>query len=97
MPFLDKEEYLAWKDHPATRAVFQRHKDQADQLGQMLADSLVNSLAVPPDQWAAGQPHKALQAGHCSGVLSVLNADWDDLLTEDEREALAAKEKEASG
>ena len=92
---LDKDEFQAWKDSPATRWVLERHKSQATERTQQLQDLLLGLASHRPEEWTQEQPAAAHNKGFCEGVISVVEADYEELLTEDELTALKEAEEKA--
>lgn len=90
---LDKEEFQAWRDSPATRWVLERHKSQATEQTQRLQDSLLALSSHRPEEWTQEQPAAAHSKGFSEGVISVVEAEYEELLTDDELQALKDAEK----
>ena len=93
---LDKEEYQAWRDSPATRWVLDRLEAEALELAQRVGENLFNSPTKPPLEWAQDQVRVAHSKGYFDGLARVFGADRESLLTEDELQALKEAEEKAS-
>lgn len=93
-PTVEPEEFQAWKDSPLTRWVVERLHSQAKVTTQAVQDQLWAQLAGQPGQWADSQAVLAHQRGQVEGVLRLVFLEYDDLLTEDEIEALKAEKTE---
>ena len=91
---LDKEEYQAWKDSPATRWVLDRLRGQATDQAETLATLLMTLTSYPPAEWAQEQPQASYSKGFAEGLMSVVEREYEDLLTDEELAALKEKAKE---
>ena len=91
---LDKEEFQAWRDSPATQWFLARLKAEATDQASTLTTLLMTLTSYPPDQWAAEQPQASYSKGYCEGLMSVVERAYEDLLTDEELEALKEKSKE---
>lgn len=80
---MDKDEFEAWRDSPATQAVFAYLREQADAReargGKFLWGSAVGS---GQEQWHRNQIEAAYMRGRVEGLREVLGLEHDTL-TED--------------
>ncbi len=92
---LDKEDFQAWKEHPATRWVLDRLQSKATVQAESLQDLLLQMVGFPPTQWAEEQPQASLAKGFCEGLMAVVEIDYEDLLTDEEAQAIKEAEEKA--
>ena len=50
--------------------------------------------SYPPAEWAQEQPQASYSKGFAEGLMSVVERDYEDLLTDEELAALKEKSKE---
>lgn len=91
---VDQEEFQAWLDHPVTAWVRRRLQTQAQESGQMQADSLLDLSPSTPQQWAELQPRAAHRKGLCDGLMQFVLLDYDHVREETDEE-IAEMEKKA--
>jgi hypothetical protein len=90
---LDKEEFQAWKDSPATRWVLERYQQEISELAQRAGENLFNSPVVQPAEWAANQVQIAYSKGYFDGLSRSIAGEYESLLTEEEFAELKEAEK----
>lgn len=79
---MDKDEFLAWKESPATRWVLSRLKAIAQEEAQRLQDQLYNLSLQPPVDWAAQQPQASYLRGRCDRTIEVVSLNFEDVAEE---------------
>lgn len=94
-PKLDKEEFRAWRDSPATRWVMERLEAESLELAQRVGEGLFNSPLRPLEQWQADQVQVAYSKGYFDGLLKAVAGEYEALLTDEELQALKEAEEKA--
>ena len=89
---LDKEEFQAWKDSPATQWVMVRLRQQATDSAQRVADRLLQLVSQSPDEIVAAQPELAATKGFSEALITVSDLRYESLLTDDEEAAMKEAE-----
>lgn len=84
MRLMDKEEFQAWKEAPATQQILALLKRREAAERGLIQDLLFNQLPSQPEQWQAQQPQLAHRAGLCEGLMQVILLDYEQLVEDDE-------------
>lgn len=85
---LDKEEFQAWKDHPATRWVMSRLVQQATGSTLAIQARLLDLVSQPPSVLKSERPSLAQAKGYSEGLITAANLEYESLLTDEEEQAL---------
>lgn len=85
---LDKEEFQAWKDSPATRWVMARLSQQATSEALRIQQRLMDLLSQPPSALKSERPSLAQAKGFSEGLITAANLEYESLLTDEEERAL---------
>jgi hypothetical protein len=64
---MDKEDFQAWKDSPATQWVMGYMRSVADRVEAGVKDRLFGNVLLAPDSWANLQVQVSDEAGYTSG------------------------------
>lgn len=86
---MDKEDFQAWKDSPATRFVLAALQGKATDINLMCRDRLFNSTQGSPEDWAALQARASFDAGYVKAIEELVqleHKDVEDSNGEDDRE-----------
>lgn len=83
---MDKDEFQAWKDSPATQWVLRRLKARLEELESAQKDLLFQSPLSRPAEWAALQVSAAHEYGVATTLGFVVGLEFKQLLEEDELE-----------
>ena len=76
---MDKEDFLAWKDQPATQLVLQRLLSKAQELEELCRSQLYQSTGNSPEEWASLQSRAAYDRGLVSGLNFVVNLEFEEI------------------
>lgn len=66
---MDKDEFQAWKDSPATQWVLNHLRQKSESTEERLRAVLYHSTGLPPQEWASLQA----RAGHDRGLVVAFN------------------------
>lgn len=83
---MDKEEFQAWKDSPATQWVLQWLQTKASEVEEGLKQRLSLSTGLDPAQWQALQPLAAHDAGYVRAIGELVDLEFTDIVPEEEKE-----------
>lgn len=81
---MDKEDFLAWKDSPATQWVLQRLLLKAQLVEELCRNQLYQSTGHSPEEWARLQSLAAYDRGTADSLNFVINLEHDELVEADE-------------
>jgi hypothetical protein len=76
---MDKDEFQAWKDSPATRWALSRLQEAAQRVEQGLKDRLYLSTGLPPEQWASLQAQAAYDRGYVAAIGELVDLKAEDV------------------
>lgn len=85
---LEKEDFQAWREQAATRWVLERLKAEATEWAGDLKDQLYQMASSDPLAWQAQQVQAAYLRGLCEARIGFAALEYDELLTEEEKEKL---------
>lgn len=85
---LDKEEFQAWKDSPATRWVMDRLSRQATDSALRIQERLLDLISQEPALLRSERPSLAQAKGYSEGLITAANLAYESLLTDEEEQAL---------
>lgn len=74
---MDKEEFQAWKDSPATQWVLAYLKRVSERMDKGLKERLSLSPTLDPQEWAALQPMAALDAGYLKALRLIIDLEYE--------------------
>lgn len=80
---MDKDEFQAWKDSPATQWVLGRLRLKASEVDQALKERLSLSTGYSPQDWAALQPLAAHDRGYVSAIHELADLEHADIAPEE--------------
>ncbi len=80
---MDKDEFQAWKDSPATKWVLDYLRQTSGEVDQGLKRRLSASTGMAPSQWAELQPLAAHDAGYLRALRQIIELEYEQI--EDER------------
>ncbi len=84
---MDKEEFQAWKDSPATQWVLRWLKAKSLEVEEGLKSRLSHSTGSSPTEWAALQPLAAHDRGYISAIGAMVDLEFEDISEEEKIDA----------
>lgn len=76
---MDKEDFLAWKDQPATQWVLERLSLKAQELELLCSQQLYQATGSSPAEWSALQSRAAYDRGTATGLNFVVNLEFEEI------------------
>ena len=76
---MDKEDFLAWKDQPATQWVLQRLLLKAQTVEELCRNQLYQSTGHSPTEWALLQSRAAYDRATADALNFVVNLDFEEI------------------
>lgn len=84
---MDKEEFQAWKDSPATQWVLAYFREVEQRMDQALKERLSQSSSYSPAEWAELQPRAAHDLGYLVAVREFIAVEHHDIAEEEKIDA----------
>lgn len=76
---MDKDEFQAWKDSPATQWVLARLSEIHQRVEQGVRDRLFLSTGLPSQEWQSLQAQAACDRGYVSALKEVIELEHQDI------------------
>lgn len=76
---MDKEEFQAWKESPATRFVLAALQGKATAINLQCRDALFNSTQFAPQDWAALQAGANFDRGYVKAIEELVTLEHEDV------------------
>lgn len=84
---MDKDEFQAWKDHPATQWVLRWLQNKASEVEEGLKSRLSLSTGASPAEWVSLQPLAAHDRGYISAIGEMVALEFEDISEEEKIDA----------
>ncbi len=76
---MDKEDFQAWKDSPATQYVLGYLRSVATRVETGIKDRLFENSLASPDRWAALQVQASHEAGYVEALREFIELEHEDI------------------
>jgi hypothetical protein len=83
---MDKEDFLAWKDQPATQWVLERLLLKAQELEEQCRSLLYQSTGNSPEEWSLLQSRAGFDRGVVTGLNFLINLELEEIHEQPERD-----------